>query len=354
MIQEGMQLISALFSTATTTTTIPMSFVSTPTTSIPPSSTQVTPETARLLDSLINTPLVVTTTTTTFIPIPTASIPVTLTVAPASTTIPPNSYALSSSNYRLRDDSDDYTHMVSTIVDLKARVVALESLFADITATNEAQQLLINTQRAQLLTQQIRLIPWESSSKQDNLRAQNDDEDSSDKKGRSEHLIASPMPSATHADNSIAQGESGSGGVAGDKGKGKHALDLGVNFDVSTEVDLDIDGEKISCLIDLDDVFIDDRNSEEEHTEIEFQKDDKGMTYETHEGFEIDASFINQVDDQVHEDKEKGEICEDISDKDENVEVPIDIWDLLILHNYKISVLRIRSVQEAIYQVTGM
>ncbi|KAI3725700.1 hypothetical protein L1987_65492 [Smallanthus sonchifolius] len=79
----------------------------------------------------------------------------------------------------------------------------------------------------------------------------------------------------------VSSRESASREVVGDKGKGKQV--------VSEE----IEGDKIYCLIDLDDVFIDDWDSENEDVEIEFEKDDEGIKYATHEGFEFDVSFIN-------------------------------------------------------------
>ncbi|KAI3805570.1 hypothetical protein L1987_28080 [Smallanthus sonchifolius] len=298
MIQEGMNLLNALFSTATTTTTVVTSCVYAIPRTIPTSSHQVTPNTQRLLDSLINTPPVVTTSTTSVtIPISTSSIPV--------TTI-------------------DYPQMVSTIVDLKARVVTLESLVYDITTTNSAQQQVIENQRAQLLVQQLQIdslttqiyfilkqlaAQGESSCKQDNLRAKNNDyEDPSDTQGGSEQPVASSIPSATHIGESLAQGESGAGSGDGDKGKGKKV----VGDDVITEDGEGNKDEKLECLIDLDeDIFIDDWVSDDENVEIEFESDDEGMKYATHEGFEFDASFINQVNE-----LEEGEI---IGEEGENV-----------------------------------
>ncbi|KAI3773858.1 hypothetical protein L1987_48397 [Smallanthus sonchifolius] len=113
-ILQGMDLLQAIFSTATTTTTTSVTSVSTPPTSIPTSSTQQTPETERLLDSLINTPPIVTSTTTTSIPTSTIPIPVTTTVAPTSTFVPPTSSTPSSSSFRLRDEYNDFTDLVST------------------------------------------------------------------------------------------------------------------------------------------------------------------------------------------------------------------------------------------------
>ncbi|KAI3827561.1 hypothetical protein L1987_01638 [Smallanthus sonchifolius] len=102
----------------------------------------------------------------------------------------------------------------------------------------------------------------------------------------SEHKIASTIPSDTLVGDSEAQGESGSGEVVVDKGKGKQ-----VAFE---EIEAyKTEGDKIDYLIDLDDVFRDDWESEDENIDIEFEKDDEGIKYATHEGFEFDASFIN-------------------------------------------------------------
>ncbi|KAI3815967.1 hypothetical protein L1987_15651 [Smallanthus sonchifolius] len=141
-----------------------------------------------------------------------------------------------------------------------ARVVALESVVCDITATNATQQ------------QQL-AAHWESSCKQDNLRARNDDdEDPNDTQGGSEHQIASSMPSATHVGESLAQGESGAGAGGGesDKGKEKQVVVTEIDVDVSIE---DVKGdknEKLDCLFNLDDMFIDDWDSDDEYVEIEF------------------------------------------------------------------------------------
>ncbi|KAI3805273.1 hypothetical protein L1987_27496 [Smallanthus sonchifolius] len=140
----------------------------------------------------------------------------------------------------------------------------------------------------------------ESSCRQDFLVANDDDDDPTDTQGGSEHPIGSMMPIVTFVGGySGAQGESGLGMVVGDKRKGKQVASK------------EIEGVKIDCLIDLDDVFIDDRESEDENVEIEFEKDDEGIKYATHEGFEFDALFINQINDQVlgdNQDKEEGEI----------------------------------------------
>ncbi|KAI3814381.1 hypothetical protein L1987_19134 [Smallanthus sonchifolius] len=91
---------------------------------------------------------------------------------------------------------------------------------------------------------------------------------------------------------------------------------------------IETQGDKIDCLIDLDDVFIDDWESEYENVEIEFEQDDESVKYATHEAFEFDTLYINQINDQAREenqDREEGEILGDgdkeKDDKDENVNV---------------------------------
>ncbi|KAI3784157.1 hypothetical protein L1987_43251 [Smallanthus sonchifolius] len=126
------------------------------------------------------------------------------------------------------------------------------------------------------------------------------------------------MPSASQADDSTiqeTQGESGSGEVEGDKGKGKQ-----VESEVVKEIE--IESDKLDCLIDLDNVFIDDWESEGENVEIEFEQDDEGVKYATHEGFEFDTSFINNINDQAREDREEDDIIKEVDkekDKDEDV-----------------------------------
>ncbi|KAI3776831.1 hypothetical protein L1987_46621 [Smallanthus sonchifolius] len=189
MIHEGMNLINALFSTATTTT-VPLPSVSTPPTTISTSSSQVTPKTQRLIDTQRSQLLI--------------------------------------------------------------QQIQIDSLSATL------DQVLKN-----LATQ------GESSCRQDILRAHNDDEDPNGTQGESEHQIASTMPSATHEGDSGAQGESGSGEVVGDKGKGKQ---------VTGE---EIEGDKIDCSINLGNVFIEEWESEDEDVEIEFEKDDERSKYST-------------------------------------------------------------------------
>ncbi|KAI3797914.1 hypothetical protein L1987_33178 [Smallanthus sonchifolius] len=205
LIQEGTYLLNALFSTTTTTTTVPTSSMSTPLRSIPTSSSQVTPDTQRLLDSLINTPPI----------------------------------------------------MVSTIVELKARVGSLEAVVYYVTATNFAQQQVLENQRAH-------------------------------------------------------SGELDVGNVEGDKGKRKQVME--VEADVSIDVDVGVstkgdNNEKLEFVIDLDDdIFIGDWVSDDENVEIEFEQDDEGVKYATHDGFVFDATtFVNQVNEDVLE-KEEGEI----------------------------------------------
>ncbi|KAI3784361.1 hypothetical protein L1987_43460 [Smallanthus sonchifolius] len=75
------------------------------------------------------------------------------------------------------------------------------------------------------------------------------------------------------------------------------------------------EGDKIDCLIDLDDVFIDDWEIKD--AEIEFEKDDEGIKYATHEGFVIGLMIKVLGNDQ---EKEEGEIVDDMEEKGEQVE----------------------------------
>ncbi|KAI3810786.1 hypothetical protein L1987_20408 [Smallanthus sonchifolius] len=110
-----------------------------------------------------------------------------------------------------------------------------------------------------------------------------------------------------------------------DKCKGKQAV-------LEVIEDGEIEGDNVDCLIDLDNVFINDWESEDDNVEIEFEKDDEGIKYATQEGLEFDTSFINQINDQVlvdyqdqDKDKEEGEIVIDVmEDKSENVEASVD------------------------------
>ncbi|KAI3797197.1 hypothetical protein L1987_32451 [Smallanthus sonchifolius] len=210
--------------------------------------------------------------------------------------------------------------MVSTIVDLKARVVTLEHLVGDILKVNDAQQALIVTQRSQLLGQQLQIDSvnaslekvlkqlaayGESSCRQETvILAYDDNVDPEGAHGGDEQPIASSMPSVSLAEDSNVQGESGGDG---DKGEDKQ-----------------VDVETIECLIDLDIVEFDDRESEAEDVEIECKQDDEGVKYVTHEGVEFDTLFIDQISDLVPEDIEEREIIEDVEKEGKSTEKSSD------------------------------
>ncbi|KAI3776117.1 hypothetical protein L1987_45880 [Smallanthus sonchifolius] len=70
----------------------------------------------------------------------------------------------------------------------------------------------------------------------------------------------------------------------------------------------EMDDDKIECLIDLDKVLIDDWESENQDIEIEFEQDNEGVKYATHEGVEFDTLFISQINSLAREDREEREI----------------------------------------------
>ncbi|KAI3776006.1 hypothetical protein L1987_45766 [Smallanthus sonchifolius] len=121
----------------------------------------------------------------------------------------------------------------------------------------------------------------ESSCRQDTLHVlNNDDEDPNKTQGGGEDQIDSSMPCTSRAGDSTTQGESSSGDVDGVKEKGKQ-VESDVVKDIETESD------KLDCLIDLDNVFIDDWESDDENVEIKFEQDDEVVTYAMHEGLSL-------------------------------------------------------------------
>ncbi|KAI3815490.1 hypothetical protein L1987_15159 [Smallanthus sonchifolius] len=91
-------------------------------------SNQVTPDTQRLLDELINTPPAVTSVS------PSVTIPVSV-----SNVSPPRSSRITRSTSNFRKEQDDNAHMVSTLVDLKYRVLFLENFVGDILKMNDGE-----------------------------------------------------------------------------------------------------------------------------------------------------------------------------------------------------------------------
>ncbi|KAI3821645.1 hypothetical protein L1987_09214 [Smallanthus sonchifolius] len=168
----------------TTTTQIPVSISTQP---CPTSaSTQVTPITQRLLDELVRTP-----------PVGSSSSPSMEIRVSYSSVPPPQTRNSTRTTTSLRDESDDYTHMVSTIVELKARVVTLENL-------------------------------GESSCRQETvIMSEDDNDDPEGAHGGDEQPIASSMPSMSLADESNVQGESG--------GDGDKAEDVEIEFEQDDE-----------------------------------------------------------------------------------------------------------------------
>ncbi|KAI3819595.1 hypothetical protein L1987_13436 [Smallanthus sonchifolius] len=238
----------------------------------------VTPDTQRLLDELISTPPVGSS----------SSLTVTIPVS-TSAVFPPQQRRSTRSTSALRDESDNYTHMVSTIVDLKARVVSLENLVGDV-------------------------IKEESSCRQEAaIVTENEDDDPEGAHGGDEQPIASSTPSMYLAGDSNAQGESGGDG---DKGEDK-------------KVNENIESETLECLIDLDCVLIDDWESDAEDVEIESEQDDEVVKYATHEGVEFDTSFIDQINQLAREDREEGEIIEEVEKESDSTEKTCDPYVVL-------------------------
>ncbi|KAI3810566.1 hypothetical protein L1987_20185 [Smallanthus sonchifolius] len=257
LVQEGVSILNTIFSQATTTTHVPVS-VATP---LGPASTstQVTPDTQRLLDELISTP-----------PVGSSSSP-TVTIL--------------------------FLLLLCLLHNKDVLVVSLEHLVGNVLKVNDAHQALIVTQRSQLLVHQLQIeslnaslekvlkqlaAQGESSCRQETVIVtdvtwskpvvlevtENEDDDPEGAHGGDEQPIASSMPSVSLVGDSTVQGESGGDG---DKGEDKQVND-------------NIESEILECLIDLDNVLIDDWESDAEGVEIEFEQDDEVVKYATHEG----------------------------------------------------------------------
>ncbi|KAI3821494.1 hypothetical protein L1987_09062 [Smallanthus sonchifolius] len=201
-------------------------------------STQVTPNTKRLLDELIHTPSVGTS----------SSPSVTIPVSP-SIVSPSRSRRTTRSTSTLRDENDDNTNMVSTICDLKARLISLEHGQLQI----ESLTASLENALKQLATQ------GESSYRQETLIIPEDDD----------------------VDTEGAQGNKG------DDQQGKE--------NVEENVEENVDKETLECLIDLDSVIVDDWDSDAEDVEIEFEQHNEVIKYATHEGVEFDTLFIDEI-----------------------------------------------------------
>ncbi|KAI3784164.1 hypothetical protein L1987_43258 [Smallanthus sonchifolius] len=120
--------------------------------------------------------------------VPVSTSPLVTTAIPPSTSIPPTKTKRSTRlTTTLRDESDDYTHLVSTIVDLKARVIQIDSL-------NAMTDRILKKLAARGF----------SSCRQDTQRGLNDDddEDPNETQGGGERQIASLMSSASQAGDS--------------------------------------------------------------------------------------------------------------------------------------------------------
>ncbi|KAI3773970.1 hypothetical protein L1987_48510 [Smallanthus sonchifolius] len=226
LVQEGVDLLNTIFSQAATTATLVQDYVS-----IPPgpttTSTQVTPDTQRLLDGLISTPLVGTSSSTS----------VTIMVAQSNVS-PPKSRRTTRSTSTLRDESEDHTNMLAA-------------------------------QRESSCRQETLIIP------------EDEYDDTEGAHGRDEQPIASSMPKI-------------------------------------------VDKETLECLIDLDNVMIDDLESDVEDVEIELEQDDEVVKYANHEGIEFDKSFIDQINQLSRDNAEEGEIIEEIEKENDSIEKSCD------------------------------
>ncbi|KAI3815480.1 hypothetical protein L1987_15149 [Smallanthus sonchifolius] len=182
----------------------------------------------------------------------------------ASNVSPPRSSRTTRSTSNFSREKDGNAHMVSNMVYLKSRVLSLENLVGA--------------------------------------------------HGKDEHQIAPYMPSVSLAGKSNTKGESSEG----KKGDGQQ-----INEKVGEHVHKEI----LDCLINLDDVLIDDWESDAEDVEIEFKQDDEVVKYATYEGVEFDTSYIDQINNlaQNEIEAEEGEIVGEIekeSDSTEKVDNP--------------------------------
>ncbi|KAI3824969.1 hypothetical protein L1987_06442 [Smallanthus sonchifolius] len=172
-------------------------------------SSQVTPDTQRLLDELINTP-----------PVSTSGSPSLTILVSTSNVSPSRSRQTTRSTSSLRDENVDHTNMQLQIDSLTA---SLENALKQLAAQGESSY-----------RQETVIIP------------KGDDDDTEGAQGKDEQPIASSMPGVSLASESNAQGDSSEG----NKGK-----DQQVNENV--DVGENIDKETLECLIDLDEVLID-------------------------------------------------------------------------------------------------